>query len=51
MVMDSPTDASLPALSAACMMKLDEPSAVGVPKMTPVDELRVKPGGNDPARK
>ena len=49
--MERPTDASPPALSAACMMKLEVPTAEGVPEIRPVDEFRVRPAGSDPFRK
>jgi len=34
--------------SATLTVKLNVPSAVGVPKMAPVFELRLKPGGRLP---
>ena len=34
--------------SVTCAVKAKVPAAVGVPEITPVEELRVSPGGNVP---
>jgi hypothetical protein len=39
---------SLPALFAAWAVKLEVPTAVGVPEITPVAEFRFKPRGKAP---
>ena len=40
--------AALPVESTTWAVKLNVPAVVGVPVMAPVDELSVKPAGNEP---
>lgn len=40
--------AANPAESVAVIVNVDDPATVGVPLITPVEESRVNPLGNDP---
>jgi hypothetical protein len=48
--MDRPCEVLAPAASATRMTKFDVPFTVGVPEITPVEELIVRPGGSEPDR-
>jgi hypothetical protein len=45
---DVAVPAALPVESTTWAVKLNVPAVVGVPVMAPVDELSVKPAGNEP---
>ena len=49
MVMESTTPGEVfPALSLTVTVKLEVPAVLAEPLITPVDEFRVRPAGNDP---